>query len=415
MRINFIILLSILIFTQSCNQKDIASIGNKSQEPHIDSLITQIDTSTLYSYKRIDYKIDSGIVKQNQGLTHILPKFGISQSIIFNIAERFDSIFDVKKILPDKKYYMICKKDSVNSPICFIYEKTATESVIFNFKDSLNVEIVKKSIDIKIKSAGGEINSSLWNAFIENDLSGALVMEVAKLYAWTIDFFGIQKGDNFKIIYEAKYVENKFIGIGEIKAILFNHRGKDFYSFKYDVDTLQGFAYYNEEGQSMKKALLSAPLEYVRISSKFSNRRLHPIKKVYRPHHGVDYAAPRGTDVVATGDGLVTFAGTSGGAGKMIKVKHSVGNILTKYLHLYKYAKGIKKGTYVKQGQKIGEVGSTGMSTGPHLDYRIYINGKAVDPLGIDIPSADPISKENLSIFKANIKEIKTQLDNIEF
>jgi len=413
MRTNFIIVLSLLILTQSCNQKDNANNSNQKEDNQKEIIVQQEDTSTLYSYKKIDYKIDSGLVKQNQGLTHILPKFGISQAIIFNISNNFDSIFDVKKILPNKKYYMICNKDSTNSPICFIYEKTATESVIFNFKDSLTVEIVRKSINIKIKSAGGKINSSLWNAFIENGLSGALVMEVAKLYAWTIDFFGIQKEDYFKIIYEAKYVEDKFIGIGEIKAILFNHREKDFYSFKYDVDTLQGFAYYNEEGQSMKKALLSAPLEYVRISSKFSNRRLHPIKKVYRPHHGVDYAAPRGTDVVATGDGIVTFAGTSGGAGKMIKIKHSVGNILTKYLHLYKYAKGLKKGTFVKQGQKIGEVGSTGMSTGPHLDYRIYINGKAVDPLGIDIPSADPISKENLSIFKSNIKEIKTKLDNI--
>lgn len=413
MHTNFIILLSLLIFTPSCNQKDETINNGQIQENQKERIVIQKDTSTLYSYRVKDYKIDSGVVKQNQGLTHILPKFGISQSTIFDIAKDFDSIFDVRKILPDKKYYMICNKDSTNSPVCFIYEKTAIESVLFNFKDSLSVKIIRKPIDIKIKSAGGEINSSLWNAFIENDLSGALVMEVAKLYAWTIDFFGIQKGDNFKIIYEAKYVENKFIGIGEIKAILFNHRSKDFYSFKYDVDTLKGFAYYNEEGQSMKKALLSAPLEYVRISSKFSNSRLHPIKKVYRPHHGVDYAAPRGTDIVATGDGVVTFAGTSGGAGKMIKIKHTIGNILTKYLHLYKYAKGIKKGAYVKQGQKIGEVGSTGMSTGPHLDYRIYINGKAVDPLGIDIPSADPISKKELNAFKSDIKDIKTQLDNI--
>ena len=238
-------------------------------------------------------------------------------------------------------------------------------------------------------------------------------MEVAAMYAWTIDFFGIQKGDFFKIIYESIYVEDQLIGTGEIKAILFNHRGHDFYCFKYLKDTIGDFAYYNEKGESMKKALLSAPLEYVRISSKFSNRRLHPIKKIYRPHHGVDYAAPTGTDVVATGDGIITFARYAGDAGYLIKMDHTTGNIETKYLHLSKFAKGIKRGVYVQQGQKIGEVGSTGSSTGPHLDYRIYINGKAVDPLGIDIPTADPISEDSLDTFLLQINQLKMKLDSI--
>ena len=163
----------------------------------------------------------------------------------------------------------------------------------------------------------------------------------------------------------------------------------------------------------MKKALLSAPLEYVRISSKFSNSRLHPILKRYRPHHGVDYAAPKGTDVVATGDGVITHARYSSGAGNYIKMDHTSGDIETKYLHLSKFAKGIKKGVFVKQGQKIGEVGSTGLSTGPHLDYRIYINGDPVDPLGIDIPTSDPITKDSLDTFLLQINPVKMKLDSI--
>ena len=163
----------------------------------------------------------------------------------------------------------------------------------------------------------------------------------------------------------------------------------------------------------MKRALLSAPLEYVRISSKFSNRRLHPIKKIYRPHHGVDYAAPSGTDVVSTGDGKVIFAGRSGGAGNMIKIKHSFGNVVTKYLHLLRFEKGIKVGKYVEQGQKIGEVGSTGLSTGPHLDYRVYINGKAKNPLKLNVPSKDPISENLKSKYSLDIADIKATLDSI--
>ena len=163
----------------------------------------------------------------------------------------------------------------------------------------------------------------------------------------------------------------------------------------------------------MQRALLSAPLKYVRISSKFSHSRLHPIKKIYRPHYGVDYAAPSGTDVVATGDGKVIFAGRSGGAGNMVKIKHNFGNIETKYLHLLKFGKGVKVGNYVKQGQKIGEVGSTGLSTGPHLDYRVYINGKPQNPLKLNMPSKDPITQKFKSKYLLDITKIKESLDSI--
>mgnify|MGYP002280446598 CR=1 FL=1 len=214
---------------------------------------------------------------------------------------------------------------------------------------------------------------------------------------------------------ELKYVENKFIGVGNIKAILFNHKGRNYYAFRYLSENKKIESYFNENGESMQKALLSAPLEYVRISSKFSRSRLHPIKKIYRPHYGVDYAAPLGTDVVSTGDGEVVFVGRSGGAGKMIKIKHAFGNVITKYLHLHKYAKGITVGKYVEQGQKIGEVGSTGLSTGPHLDYRVYINGSPQNPLKLDLPSKDPIPNKLKAKYISEIDKIKGTLDNITF
>ena len=367
----------------------------------------------MYGLDVEEFFVDSGVVQPNQGLTHILPNYGISQTTIFKIADEFDSIFDVRKIKPNHPYYVFCSKDSNKRTKRFIYEKNAIEYVVFDFEDTLNVFVGKKDVEIIAESAGGVITSSLWNAFIDNDLSPALVMEFSKLFAWSIDFFGIQKGDYFKVMYETKYVEGENIGVGNVNAVLFNHMGKDHYVFYYEADTAD-LGYYTEKGESMKRALLSAPLEYSRISSKFSHKRFHPVHKYYRPHHGVDYAAPTGTEVVATGTGKVIYAGWAGDAGRLVKIKHTTGDMVTKYMHLSKFGPGIKKGASVMQGQKIGEVGSTGASTGPHLDYRIFIHGKAVDPLKIDIPSSDPLEDSALVEYLEYIAPIRLELDGIE-
>ena len=358
------------------------------------------------------FQIDSSKVKSGESFSEILQHLNVSYEKIHKIGEDFRSVYDIRRIYPGDKYYILRTKDSSHLSK-LIYQYSLTENIVMSFLDSLNVELINKPIEIRIHKKAGIINSSLWQSFIDNKLTPALVSKVANLYSWTIDFFDIQKNDNYKIIYEAKYVDNKFIGVGNIKAILFNHKGKDFYAFRYLSDSKKVESYYNEEGESMQRALLSAPLEYVRISSKFSHSRLHPIKKKYRPHYGVDYAAPLGTDVVSTGDGKVIFAARSGGAGNMIKIKHAFGNIETKYLHLHKFEKGIKVGKYVEQGQKIGEVGSTGLSTGPHLDYRVYINGKPHNPLKLNVPSKDPIPKSLKSKYQLDITELKKSLDSI--
>ena len=362
-----------------------------------------------------DYLIDSARVKKNEGLSHILPKYDISPAVIHTIAVNFDTVFDVRKIKPEHLYLAFLSKDSTHKLEKFVYQKNAVEYVVFDFKDSVNVYTGEKDITKKEQKAGGVVTSSLWNAFIDRGLSPALVLKVTKLYAWSIDFFGIQKGDYYKVTYDAKYIDNdKFVGIDEIKAVLFHHNGKDYYFFRYQNDTMPSPSYYSETGESMKRALLSAPLEYSRISSRFSHKRFHPVLKYYRPHHGVDYAAPSGTEVVATGNGIVIFAGWAGGAGRLVKIKHSTGDIITKYMHLRSFAKGIRKGAHVQQGQKIGEVGSSGVSTGPHLDYRIFIHGKPVDPLSLDIPTVEPLKDSALILFQEFIAPIKTQLDEIK-
>ena len=381
---------------------------------------TDINNSPKIIYKKIHgfsteiYSADSSRVKPGQSFGEILQNLGISFSEINILATDFKSIYDIRRIYPGDMYYMLKEKDS-SSLSKFLYQHSPTEIVVMSFKDSVNMELVQKPIVVKLKQSGGKINYSLWQSFIDNKLTPALVSNVANLYAWTIDFFDVQPNDTYKIIYESKYVDGKFIGVGDIKAMVFNHMGRDLYAFQYLSPTEKVKHYYNETGESMQRALLSAPLEYVRISSKFSHSRLHPIKKIYRPHYGVDYAAPSGTDVVSTGDGKVIFAARSGGAGKMIKIKHTFGNVVTKYLHLLKFAKGIKVGSFVEQGEKIAEVGSTGLSTGPHLDYRVYINGKPQNPLKMNIPSKDPIPDTLRNRYLKDISVLKSSLDNIRF
>lgn len=370
----------------------------------------------MYNLAVDSFIIDTGTVQQNQGLTHILPVYGITLAEIYTITSKYDSLFDVKKIKTDQPFLVLSKlkDDTLKRAEYFIYEINAIDYLVYHFgEDSLHAYIESKPVDVRVSQSGGVITSSLWNAFMDNDLPPALLVEYAKLYAWSVDFFGVQKGDYYKIIYEGKYVEEELVGIGNIHAVLFNHYNHDYYFFRYQAsDTIEA-TFYTDSGESMQRALLSAPLEYTRISSKFSNNRFHPVLKIYRPHQGVDYAAPIGTEVVATGSGVVIYAGYAGGAGNMIKIQHDAGNILTKYLHLSKFGPGIKKGVHVLQGQKIGEVGSTGTSTGPHLDYRVYIDDQPVDPLSIDIPAGEPLSDSALLDYFKFIDPIKFSLDSI--
>ena len=410
---NFIstfLFLGIVFLFSTCNSAH-TNIQESNQESIKQSEKVKI-FKKIQGFSLENFKIDSSSVKNGESFSEILQSLNIPYDKIYSLGNDFKEIYDIRRIYPGDKYYIIFNSDS-NKFSNLIYQHSLTEKVIMSFLDSLNITVIKSPVDIRIQKASGTIYSNLWQSFIDNKLSPALVSKVASLYAWTIDFFDIQLGDNYKIIFESKYVENKFIGVGNIKAILFNHKGRDFYAFRYLSKSKKVESYFTESGESMQRALLSAPLEYVRISSKFSNRRLHPIKKIYRPHHGVDYAAPSGTDVVSTGDGKIIFVGRSGGAGNMIKIKHSFGNVVTKYLHLLRFEKGIKVGKYVEQGEKIGEVGSTGLSTGPHLDYRVYINGKAKNPLKLNVPSKDPIAENLKAKYFLDIAEIKATLDSI--
>lgn len=349
-------------------------------------------------------------VKANENLSTILLKYNMGMGEIEQLVQKAAGIFDVRKIRKGNKYTVLLSNDSKSKAHYFIYESSPTKYVIFESGDSLHVHSGEKEIEVRLKTASGTISSSLWNAMMEVSANPNLTVALSEIYAWTIDFYAIQKGDSFTAIYEELVVEGEPIGLGNIVSARFTHGGKDNFAFRFVQDETAD--YFDDKGQSLRRAFLKAPLKFSRISSKFSNSRLHPVLRIRRPHHGVDYAAPKGTPVHTIGSGTVIDVRYAGGAGRMVKIKHN-SNYTTAYLHLSGYANGIKNGARVQQGQVIGYVGSSGLSTGPHLDFRVYKDGKAIDPLSIESPPALPVKKELLTDFTKLRLDMSRKLDSL--
>lgn len=359
------------------------------------------------------FKVVQGEVRSGQNLSAILAGKGISLATIDEISKKSVLVFDVRKFKVNNLFYFFMNKKDTTKVDYFIYEIDPVDYVVYQLKDSLRIYREKKPMTTLIKSASGVINSSLWNTMKEQALEPMLAMELSDIYQWTIDFYGIKKGDKFRIIYEENFVSGKSIGTGRIFAAQFVHANEDFYAFRYTQNNED--SYFDQRGKSLKTAFLKAPLKFSRISSQFSNNRFHPVLKIYRPHHGVDYAAPTGTPVSTIGDGTVIAKGyQAAGGGNYLKIKHN-SEYTTTYMHLKGFAKGISQGVRVKQGQLIGYVGSTGLASGPHLDFRVSRNGTAINPLSIKSPPTDPISKENVKSYEMHKDSLMTRLESIKY
>lgn len=349
-------------------------------------------------------------VHRNETLSDIFMNLGIPASNIFNIVNKSRDVLDVRKIVAGNLYHAYINDDSLNTLVYFVYEKSPRQFVVFDFKDSINVYDSEKEVLIKENQKSAVIDHSLYVSLMESDASPELAIKLSQIFAWQIDFYRIQKGDNFKVIYEELFIGDQFYGVGKINAAYFHHQGKDFYAIPFIQDSV--LQYFDEEGNSLRKAFLKAPLEFGRISSRYSKSRLHPVLKTRRPHLGVDYAAPTGTPIRSTGDGVIVSVGYNSGAGRYIKIKHN-SVYTTMYLHMSKYAKGMKKGVSVKQGQVIGYVGSTGLATGPHVDYRFYVNGSAVNPLKVELPPSHPIKTDLRSAYEVQRDSLIKRLNLI--
>ena len=380
-----LLIAAVIAFAASCNRNV--------------KTINDVQHTIIYGIIADDYNLEKGEIRNGQTLGTILNDYGISALTINDLEHASREVFPLRHIRAGQPYTAFLTKDSIASRLDYlVYEKSVTDYVVFGFvNDSVSITTGQKPIELRRTKRSAEIESSLWGAIIQENLPYALAAELEDIYQWTVDFFGIQAGDNFTVIYDEKFVDTLSVGVGRIWGARFNHGGKDIYAIPFKQD--DKIQYWEYDGGSLRKQMLKAPLKFTRVSSKFSNSRFHPVLKRYRPHHGVDYAAPKGTPVRAVADGVVTFCGWSGGGGNTLKIKHA-NNMTTGYLHLSRFAKGITKGKRVSQGDLIGYVGSTGTSTGPHLDYRVWKGGTPINPLKIPQNPAVPISKESFEAFE---------------
>ncbi|HTH58376.1 MAG TPA: peptidoglycan DD-metalloendopeptidase family protein [Cyclobacteriaceae bacterium] len=334
--------------------------------------------------------VSENTVKRNQRFNDLLEGTYIDKKILNQLTLLPNSIFNFKKITSSKKYTVISETDSAKTAVALIYEPDPVEYVVFRFKDTLIVESHQREIITEEKTVTGVISTSLYETIDAMNISRELTNKFADVFGWKVDFQHLQRGDRFKVIYEENSVEGKPYSIGRILGGYFEHMGRSYYAFPFDQG--DGTDFFDEEGNSLRKALLKYPIEFTRISSRYSYSRFHPITKVYTPHLGTDFAAATGTPIRSAGDGVVTHASYTKNNGNYVVIRHN-GTYSTGYLHMSRIA--VRAGAQVKQGQTIGYVGTTGLSTGPHLCYRFWKNGVQVDALRIELPPSKPLDKKH--------------------
>jgi murein DD-endopeptidase MepM/ murein hydrolase activator NlpD len=357
-------------------------------------------------------EVKEGVVKRNQLFSDLLKESFVPPSILQQLSLLPKKIFDFRKIAVSKKYALISQLDSPKTAVAFVYEPSPVEYVVLHLKDSLTVETHQRQITTEEKTVAGTIASSLYETIETLNISNELTNKFVDVFGWQVDFQHLQKGDRFKLIYEENLVDGQPIGIGKILGIYFEHFNNGYYAFPFSQE--EGSDYFDEDGNSLRKALLRYPIEFTRISSRYSLSRFHPVVKVFRPHLGTDFAAATGTPIRTVGDGIVLDAQYSANNGNYVKIRHN-GTYTTGYLHMSKIASGIVAGAHVKQGQTIGYVGSTGLATGPHLCYRFWRNGVQVDALRVDLPPSKPVDKKNWNEFEATKRELMLRLQLIPF
>lgn len=356
-----------------------------------------------------DYCVDESEIAYGETLGQILDNQGVSSRTIFNLANASKDILDVRDMKVGKKFMILSKKDTVNIPEIFVYQANAVDHYLYHFGDSIYVELKQKPVEIKRMFASGEIQGSLSQTMERIGLSQKLVVLLADgIYPWKINFFGIQPGDKFKVIYDAKYVDGQFIGIGDLYASNFYHRNRNFYAFEYND------SYYDEQAGNLRAFFLQAPVQYTRISSRYQRRRKHPVTGRIKAHKGTDFAAPKNTPIFSTADGVVTHAKYKRNNGNYVKVKHNR-TYTTQYLHMNKIKKGIRPGVHVKQGEVIGYVGKTGLATGYHVCYRFWYNGKQVDPFKLKFPPSKPLDEKYVPAYNIVKDSLQNILDKYSF
>lgn len=368
-----------------------------------------------YGYVLNDFNVVRDTIRSGDTFGGILSEYGVSQNQIYEVSIAKNKGFDVRKIGVGRPYVLLNSKDSLNRTQVFIYEKNKVDYAVIDFRDSISISHDKKPVSYIEKEASGVITSSLSATMAENDLSPYMTDRLANIYAWTINFFQLQPGDNFKVIYSEKFISDSIPGgLHEIKAVVFEHRGRPMYAFNFKPEGQDNVLadFYDEDANTLRRAFLKAPVKFSRISSRYNlNRRIAYYGYKVRPHKGTDFAAPVGTPILATADGVVSKAERRGGNGIYVKIRHNA-TYETQYLHMKKY--NVRSGQHVRQGDVIGWVGMTGNTGGPHVCYRFWKNGKEVDPFREDLPNTEPLNKKYHDEYFSKISFLKERLDCIK-
>ncbi|GAA4273591.1 peptidoglycan DD-metalloendopeptidase family protein [Aquimarina gracilis] len=368
-----------------------------------------------FGYVLDNFKVVKDTIKPGDSFGAIMDTHGISRAKVFEITNKIKDTFNVARIMAGKPYMLLKSKDTTEKAQVFVYQNNKIDYTVIDFRDSIIAQKRKKPVKLVEKMASGVITSSLMQNFDDQNLSIPLAYKMADIYAWTIDFTRLQAGDRFKVIYTEKFIDDTIpAGIEQVKASYFEHRGKPIFAFRFQDDSINGgIDYFDDEANNLRRAFLRAPVKFSRISSRYNlRRRIKYYGNKIRPHRGTDFAAPVGTPILATADGIVTKSERRGGNGKYVKIRHNA-TYDTQYLHMSRQA--VKVGQYVRQGDVIGYIGMTGNTSGPHVCYRFWKNGKEVDPFKQDLPASKPLSDSLRPKFFNYIEPLKATLDSIQF
>lgn len=392
------------------------SCAKEVQEPE-EGFLKEPPIETEYGFVLNDFEVIRDTIRNGDTFGAILDENGVSQNKIFEVATTFRDSFDVRKLVVGKPYVLLNSKDSLNTTQVFIYEKNRVDYAVVDLRNKIQVSNEQKPITYQEKEASGIITSSLSQTMAENNLSPYMSDRLSTIYAWTVNFFRLQEGDNFKVVYTEKFINDTIsAGLHEIKAAYFEHRGRALYAFNFQPSqdsTNRVSDFYDEEANNLRRAFLKAPVKFSRISSRYNlKRRIAYYGYKVRPHKGTDFAAPVGTEILATADGTVTKSERRGGNGNYVKIRHN-GTYETQYLHMK--ARKVKVGDYVRQGEVIGWVGMTGNTGGPHVCYRFWKNGKQVDPFKQDLPASKPLESAYHQEYFSFISPLRAQLDCITY
>ncbi len=398
----------------SCGDSNSEKTTLNTDTPAVEKQVTK--PSMAYGFNLDEFEVISDTIQSGDSFGELMLENKVEYPKIYELTQRYKDTFDVRRIRVGKPYMILKSKDTTQGAQVFIYEQDPINYTVVDFRDSVVAYKKQRQVSFVQKEASGVIpdGGSLSNVIVEQGLDYYLTYDLSQIYAWTIDFFKLNPGDKFKIIYQEKYINDSiYAGVGPIEAAYFEHNGQPFYAFSYMNDSLDVQEYYDEEANNLRRTFLRAPLKFGRLSSRYNlKRRIRYYGYKVRPHKGTDYAAPIGTPILATADGVVTESTRRGGNGKYVKIRHN-GTYSTQYLHMK--AQKVKQGEFVRQGDVIGWIGMTGNTGGPHVCYRFWKNGRQVDPLREELPAAEPLAEELRPEYFGFINPLKDQLECIEY